>query len=135
MKTQTILSTIFILGANFIANASADYTCYDSGHIARIKDLEHHSERACQGYDDDNGVHRQGAFQGFYGPNERKTACVNVGNNRINMEVQNLNTKQGFDIDDVDCVAEFWDIPAKCWVIEEEDSRGGVAVESGWYFR
>lgn len=82
-----------------------------------------HIERACKGYDGN-----QGAFQGFFRPGEAKRACVqHSGTQKFEFLVQNLNSRDGFDLGDGDCV----------WRLQNEVNgceKGGSSDISGWRF-
>lgn len=131
MKATTILASLIVLGTTFIENASANYLCYRTGHSMDTKDLQYHSRRACRGYDD-----IRGAFQGTFGPNQQKTACVNYGGSHIDMNVKNLNPSKSFDLKDEDCENEFRWLIRNCNIQGVGTSLGGqVTRPSGWYFR
>jgi hypothetical protein len=94
-----------------------------------MSDLRYHARRACQGYDG-----KQGAFQGYFKPLQRKTACVNVGIAHIDMEVGNLNPSAGFDLNDNDCYKEMLNIIESCSAPFALSSGGRFDV-AGWTFR
>jgi len=133
MKFTLAIANTLALGSMVEwASAHADYRCYQSGDIMATSFLNHHSKRACEGYD---GI--KGAFQGVFGPNEFRQVCVNVGAQRINMEVQNLNGARSFDLLDTDCTAEFKAIVKQCQLsgLSSWLMQGGYGTNSGWWFR
>lgn len=130
MKATTLLTQFVAVGMHLIGHASAIY-CYRTGHVMSTNHLYWHSGRACRGYDG-----KQGAFQGTFAPNGKKSACVNVGGNHITMEVQNLNPSKSFDLRDEDCVKEFQFIIKDCTSRGFDVSPGGGnTTPSAWYFR
>ncbi|KAJ3526038.1 hypothetical protein NM208_g11374 [Fusarium decemcellulare] len=125
MKATTILASLVVLGTTMVENVSAQYHCYSVGHTMNPNDLRYHTKRACRGY---NG--NKGAFQGTFGPNEKKTACVNWGSGHIDMELQNLNPSNSFDLKDEDCESEFDRLINRCGRY-----GGRVHQPTGWFFR
>lgn len=109
-------------------------SCYaDSGLNIDIRTLKYHATVFCKGYD--NGT--PGPFQGHFGSNEIKNACVNnpgVGQNagHITMSIRNLNFEQGFDIVEQDCETGLHQVIDHC---SSKGSDGGVLGNGAWTFR
>ncbi|RYP45938.1 hypothetical protein DL768_007783 [Monosporascus sp. mg162] len=123
MKTTTVLATLFTLLGAGIDSVSAG--CFGDGEIWQDKGAARwHVERACRGYDGN-----QGAFQGSFAPGQAKSACVqHSGTQKFEFFVQNLNPGASFDLADADCV----------WRLQNEINgcdRGGQSDISGWRFR
>ncbi|TGJ84832.1 hypothetical protein E0Z10_g3901 [Xylaria hypoxylon] len=115
MKATTVIFSL-------IAGASAG--CFGGELFEDKNNAKYNVERACDGYD---GV--AGALQGFYNPGEAKSFCVqSTPTQRLDVLVQNLNTAQGFDIGDPDCVFRLENIINGC-------DRGGQDDVSGWRFK
>jgi hypothetical protein len=127
MYCSTLFSSLLIVGATLITTAQAG--CYPVGHSLLKTDLLYHAKRACKGYDG-----KKGAFQGYFNPNQRKKACVNIGVAHVDMEVGNLNPSAGFDLNDDDCYKELANVIQTC-VAPFELSQGGRFDVAGWTFR
>ncbi|KAK5658007.1 hypothetical protein OQA88_2561 [Cercophora sp. LCS_1] len=99
--------------------------CYSTGDTWQNAEAARwHIERACKGYDGN-----QGAFQGYFLPGEAKYACVqHSGSQKYEFFAQNLNTRTGFDLGDVDCVFRLQMEVNNC-------ARGGESEVAGWRFR
>ncbi|KAH7310780.1 hypothetical protein B0I35DRAFT_482063 [Stachybotrys elegans] len=133
MKTVSAFTGLLAIGVTFVGNVAAQYECYNSGRTELTGHLIRHSQRACEGYD---GI--QGRFQGTFQPREFRSVCVNLpGGNRLNMEVQNLNTQRAFDLRDSDCTKEFHNIANECneYLFEYPHNQGGYATVAGWWFK
>jgi hypothetical protein len=123
MRATTFVTAILA------AATTADAGCYITGRPIQISTLLYHAHRACHGYDG-----KQGAFQGFFAPNQRKKACVTIGLGHVDMEVGNLNPSKGFDINDGDCYKEMETIIQRCSA-PFALSIGGRFDVAGWTFR
>lgn len=126
MKAVSTLVSITLLALNAVTVVEAG--CYTSGHEGPLDTALYHLGRACKGYDG-----KQGAFQGWFAPGQIKSACVNEGKNRYDMQVQNRGS-QGFDLGDQDCYNEFWLIASTCSAGTIK-TIGGERTNAGWWFR
>lgn len=128
------LNDIFIAGTVAIAPALAqNYHCYGSGAVAITGAIYDHAKNACQGWSGNRG-----ALQGWFAPGEARRFCVNNLAERIEFFVTNLNTQQGFDLDDGDCLREFEKINDLCdfTILGQPGyTRGGERTNSGWFFK
>ncbi|PVH96345.1 hypothetical protein DM02DRAFT_659316 [Periconia macrospinosa] len=126
MKFILAIANIVALGSMF--SAHAERTCYGPGYLGDSWEMSWHSQRACEGY-----FGEKGAFQGVFQPNELRRPCVDTSSilqrSHINMDVQNQNGAQAFDLLDTDCTKEFADIINYCGQV------GGWSKVEGWYFR
>jgi hypothetical protein len=126
--TMKAATSIILLTTALTASVSA-LGCYGGGQDIRAEDLIYHSGRACRGYDG-----KPGAFQGTFGPGETKSVCVDIGGNRVDMQVQNQNGGASFDIRDDDCAKELANVVYSCQY-DTSNSWGGEFQNSGWWFR
>ena len=86
-------------------------------------DAAYHSQRACMGYDG-----QQGYFQGWFGPGEEKRLCLNgPGGIRLDFTIKNENYNSGFDLGDTDCRDRLHNEIYGC-------GCGGRSTVSGWTF-
>ncbi|KAI0449462.1 hypothetical protein F5B21DRAFT_509150 [Xylaria acuta] len=110
--------------AIFALAASVSADCFGGEQFEDKGNARYNIEKACDGFDS-----IAGALQGFYNPGQAKSFCVqSTGMQRLDVLVQNLNTAQGFDIADVDCVFRLENIINGC-------DRGGQDDISGWRFK
>ncbi|KAM0190112.1 hypothetical protein ACHAPA_010922 [Fusarium lateritium] len=78
------------------------------------------TEYACR---DNNGN-----FKGHFNPGEEKVYCVPFGSSTsFVFKVKNLNTNQGFDLNDDDCALRLQNEINGC-------NEGGQSTFSGWWF-
>jgi hypothetical protein len=122
---------VILLTTAFSASVSA-IGCYNlRGQQIKASDLIYNSDRACKGYDG-----KRGAFQGTFGPGETKSVCVNIGDDRVDMQVQNQNRGASFDLNDNDCAKELASVVTRCQgSVAAGDSVGGEFQNAGWWFR
>jgi hypothetical protein len=85
-------------------------------------DAAYHSQRACMGYDG-----QQGYFQGWFGPGEEKRVCINGSGIRLEFIIKNENYDTGFDLGDTDCRDRLHNEIYGC-------GCGGRSTVSGWTF-
>ena len=125
MKTSTAL--IALAGIVSFNTQGAKATCYGSGDKwpsfgGRDEALQFVSD-ACR--------NNNGMFTGYFDPGQTKRMCpvstiypyISEG-----FEVQNLNTRDGFDLDDTDCYNRLKNEILGC-------DQGGESIVAGWRFR
>ncbi|KAK3651330.1 hypothetical protein LTR56_005787 [Elasticomyces elasticus] len=119
MKISTVLCAVAGVILSNLQGATAG--CYTSG-------VGWHSEfdASTAAWDHCWG----GVFKDYFGPGETKRACRNSGQYRMDFEVQNLNTKNGFYLNKDDCYHGLLNEIEGC-------SGGGESVNSAslWRFR
>ncbi|KAK5697894.1 hypothetical protein LTR97_006853 [Elasticomyces elasticus] len=121
MKTSTVLIAVAgVVLSNLQGAAAGCYTSGDTWHSvfdARATALDY-----CRG----------GLFKDYFSPGQTKSACRNTGGGRLRMDfqVQNLNTKNGFYLNPQDCYQGLLNEIEGC-------SMGGESVNSAslWRFR
>ncbi len=126
MKTFATASLVTLVAALLSTGPMlASAGCFTSGEAYANKDAARsHVSNACYGYDG-----KRGAFEGHYAPGEIKNACVEVTpNQRIDMSVRNLNSREGFSLKNYDCSFR---------LAREIDAcdRGSETEFAGWQFR
>ncbi|GAB7359176.1 hypothetical protein MBLNU230_g5243t1 [Neophaeotheca triangularis] len=119
-----ISSTLIALAG--IASLNADGAmakCFGSGDAWPSK-VEARSwvEFACKG--------KGGMFTGNFAPGQTKSMCPTskYGGKKVAFQVQNLNTKTGFDLGDGDCYNRLNSEITKC-------QYGGETNAAGWRFK
>lgn len=130
MQLSTVLPVLLAIATS----ATAEIGCYtNNAATVWAQDAVYHGGRACRGYDG-----KRGSFQGSFGPNASKAACVNIyGDRRLIMSVSNLNGDKSFDLGDEDCANEFINLLLKCSEssLGKALSTGGYNRQSGWIFK
>lgn len=128
MKLSTILTTVTLMVGISIDSASA--RCFLTGSSYRDKEeTKGHIRNACAGYFNGQGQWTRGALQGFFAKEQTKGACVRIDDDQsVKFSVKNLNTRDGFDLADGDCIKELNREVDLC-------NRGGESTTAGWRFR
>ncbi|KAF2224583.1 hypothetical protein BDZ85DRAFT_104289 [Elsinoe ampelina] len=94
--------------------------CYGSG--------EQSSQGVAEGWARDACSANQGMFTGWYNPPQTKAMCPRDNGLGYVFELQNLNNREGFDINDYDCINKLTELIWFC-------PRGGEQTVAGWRFR
>ncbi|KAJ3534192.1 hypothetical protein NM208_g7646 [Fusarium decemcellulare] len=122
MKSLTTLITLLGLGAS-ITPVSAGCFGGEEWPNEDIDTASWHVERACNGYDGN-----QGAFQGEYLPGQIKHVCIQYSStSQLVFEVQNQNSLETLSLNPKDCVLRLQNEIKGC-------KSGGESTIAGWRF-
>ncbi|KAH7174190.1 uncharacterized protein B0J16DRAFT_388016 [Fusarium flagelliforme] len=121
-SSLTTLTTLLTLNVKY-----ATAGCFSGGENWPSGDIDTaswHVERACNGYDGN-----QGAFQGSYKPGEIKQACIQYSSTSLYIfEVQNLSPTETLELYNKNCVLRLQNEIKGC-------SKGGESSIDGWRFK
>ncbi|KAK4175878.1 hypothetical protein QBC36DRAFT_311641 [Triangularia setosa] len=117
--------TAFLPFVAFLTATEAAISCNGAGSPSwdDRNDAKYHIGRACRGYDG-----KKGALQGVFPANGIKGFCYQKTNIRYGIQIQNLNTRQSFNLDDNHCAEGLQAIVNAC-------QRGGSQTIAGWEYQ
>jgi hypothetical protein len=122
--TNAFTTFLTLLLTSYTTLASAG--CYVTGDFITAEATGIQVGRACHGYGDPRVA---GAFQGVFGPLQKKTWCANTpGGTHVDMEITNLSTTLSYNLDDDVCQTEMMVNVYNC-------NQGGWHDAGGWKYR